>query len=66
MTLIEPSLLVNKQNKLSATYYHIRFFGDNGRRAWIHKNHLMHYCSKHDLEMIVNKMKSEVKYILFY
>ncbi|XP_076253540.1 nuclear receptor binding SET domain protein [Rhynchophorus ferrugineus] len=52
---------VNKENKLTTIYYHIRFFGDNGRRAWIHKNHLMLYCSQHDLELIVSKLKSERK-----
>ncbi|KAG5889204.1 hypothetical protein JTB14_033282 [Gonioctena quinquepunctata] len=47
---------------VTRTLYHVRFFGDKGRRAWISKHKLMIYSSKKDLENIYNKMKLSNKF----
>nr|XP_023029170.1 uncharacterized protein LOC111517303 [Leptinotarsa decemlineata]XP_023029171.1 uncharacterized protein LOC111517303 [Leptinotarsa decemlineata]XP_023029172.1 uncharacterized protein LOC111517303 [Leptinotarsa decemlineata] len=43
------------------TLYHVRFFGDKGRRAWISKHKMMVYASKDDLEKIYREMKVSMK-----
>ncbi|CAH0555529.1 unnamed protein product [Brassicogethes aeneus] len=42
--------------------YHVRFFGDKGRRAWIKNTHMVHFCSKNDLNFIAKKMKEKGKH----
>ncbi|XP_018579140.1 uncharacterized protein LOC108917152 isoform X2 [Anoplophora glabripennis] len=41
--------------------YHVRFFGDNGRRAWISKQQIMLYSNRDDLKLLREKMKYEKK-----
>ncbi|KAJ8920114.1 hypothetical protein NQ315_011770 [Exocentrus adspersus] len=41
--------------------YHVRFFGDRGRRAWINKQQIMLYSSRRDLDVLEDLMKSEHK-----
>ncbi|XP_066151969.1 uncharacterized protein NSD isoform X2 [Euwallacea fornicatus] len=43
-------------------WYHIRFFADSGRRAWMNRSFLMLYCSKDDLKLLGGKLKSEGRY----
>ncbi|XP_050314892.1 uncharacterized protein LOC126749239 isoform X3 [Anthonomus grandis grandis] len=49
------------KHKKKVIKYHVRFFGDAGRRAWVHPSHLMMYCSPEDLEMLRNKFLMESK-----
>ncbi|CAG9760569.1 unnamed protein product [Ceutorhynchus assimilis] len=48
-----------KKNSKPHKLYHVRFFGDSGRRCWIKEGVIMLYNSKNDLEMIVKKLESE-------
>jgi hypothetical protein len=45
----------------SQPYYHVRFFGDRGRRSWVNANHMMLYCGKDDLDKLAKMLKAEVK-----
>lgn len=31
--------------------HHVQFFGDNGRRAWIHLKKLLHFHGKEDMDL---------------
>ncbi|CAH1155865.1 unnamed protein product [Phaedon cochleariae] len=49
--------------------YHVIFFGDNCRRAWISKHKMMVYTNRGDLYAIHNHLKKEnksCKYLQFY
>ncbi|KAL1490292.1 hypothetical protein ABEB36_013009 [Hypothenemus hampei] len=53
--------LVEIKNRPKQVYYHLRFFGDYGRRAWVNKNRLILYYSGQDLEIIGKSIKLEYK-----
>lgn len=44
--------------------YHVRFFGDKGKRAWVLENKMMPYNNKDDLELLLKKSKQEVSFLL--
>lgn len=47
---------------LPKTVYHVRFFGDKGKRAWIMEPKMMQYNNKDDVELLLQKAKKQVKY----
>lgn len=42
------------------TIFHVRFFGDKGKRAWVVETKLMFYNDKSDVEVLLKKVKEEV------
>ncbi|XP_060527554.1 histone-lysine N-methyltransferase NSD2 isoform X2 [Cylas formicarius] len=45
------------ENTPGKTRYHIRFFNDSGRRAWIPQSHLLPYRNSNDLDSLVHGAK---------
>ncbi|RZC37702.1 PWWP and/or PHD domain containing protein [Asbolus verrucosus] len=52
-----PPKIINRSQPL----YHVRFFGDKGRRSWVNSTRIMLYCGKDDLEKLAKVLKAEDK-----
>ncbi|XP_018319115.1 uncharacterized protein LOC108732676 isoform X2 [Agrilus planipennis] len=62
MVCVEPGTEVLSRTlirKGPQQFYHVKFFGDRGKRSWINFRNMFPYQTKNDLEVLFNKNKSK-------